>query len=110
MSELYGKWEKAFEQAAEDPGSVARLTCPSCGCTALRLLFVVPEWDSTVGWSEFWSENCRQGIFFSRVSVPPRGNSITINERTAVSEGEGARYTIIPPPDYPDDLDDSGDG
>lgn len=94
---VYERWLAEFEEAQENPRSIATQHCPSCDSTALQLIFVVPSADSEVGWSEFWCDNCRQGVFFSRVQVSPGARRISMEERGASSQSVVPGYRVIPP-------------
>ncbi|MFI6713408.1 hypothetical protein ACIBF7_43745 [Nonomuraea sp. NPDC050478] len=101
MSELYDKWLHAYVEAEKDPRSLSASPCPSCGRPALRLLFVVPADDTSVGRAEFWCDHCRKGVFFSRVTVPAHGDFVTMEQRRATPREKVARYEIIPPTVHP---------
>ncbi|MFI9556176.1 hypothetical protein [Nonomuraea endophytica] len=94
MSGLYEKWFEAYVKVEKDPRLVAGLSCPSCGRTTLRLLFVVHPTDRSLGWAEFWCGACRQGIFFSRVSVPAGAETVSAEERRATQRED---FEVIPP-------------
>ncbi|GAA0972175.1 hypothetical protein GCM10009555_024840 [Acrocarpospora macrocephala] len=102
MSEIYEKWLREYGRVFNDPRSLRTRPCPSCGRPGLRLLFNVHRTDRSVGWAEFWCDNCRKGIFFSRVSVPDWGESVTTEEKRALSSGEAPEYETIPPTTYSD--------
>ncbi|GAA0992010.1 hypothetical protein GCM10009555_080340 [Acrocarpospora macrocephala] len=102
MSEIYEKWLREYIRVEKDPRSLRTRPCPSCGQPALRLLFVVHKTDRSIGWAKFWCDNCRKGVFFSRVSVPDWGERVTMEERRAVPSEELPGYEIIPPTTYSD--------
>ncbi|MFF3439754.1 hypothetical protein [Streptosporangium sp. NPDC002721] len=98
MKDIFEEWLQAYVRVYDDPQSLEILPCPSCGHSALRLVYNVYDSDRSVGWVEFWCDNCRKGIFLSRAVVPEWGVTVTSQERQAMSGDQDSRFEIIPPP------------
>jgi hypothetical protein len=66
----WGDWVEVFDRVYADPRSVESEACPTCGARTLRIAFTGSE-DERVGYASFWCDTSMDGIFTSRLRIPP---------------------------------------
>jgi hypothetical protein len=92
----WGEWVAVFERVYADPGLIGSEACPTCGAHTLHLVFTGDE-DDRIGYASFWCSTSMDGIFTSRLHIPPGADMIPFGlqpeERAKIVPG----FYYIPP-------------
>lgn len=58
----FDRWAEAFDRAWSDPRLVDEMECPTCGVSALHLVYVLDELEASHGMFAFWCDACLTGF------------------------------------------------
>jgi hypothetical protein len=75
-------WVDAYEVAYANPRGVSHQHCPSCGQSALTLLFILDPPGTDHGTSVFWCSHCLRGLAPNRAPVPAHGMVVKRGQET----------------------------
>ncbi|MGH2731389.1 MAG: hypothetical protein ACRDJG_00275 [Actinomycetota bacterium] len=91
----YSAWAKAYEAMYLALPEKLPASCPNCGQSPLRLVFIGNP-ASRIGYADFWCDNCLYGLRISRVEVPAGVEMLPFSTPDGVISSMIPNYEEVP--------------
>ena len=95
---LWEAWYQAFEQISQAWPTEVEVRCPNTDRGRVRVSYTGDP-DTRIGMAIVWCPECRQGIYLSRVGIPPGAEMLPFDATQEEEDAAVPPDVVLLPPD-----------
>lgn len=93
---MFQNWINLYKQMQEPTFKKGELVCPECGSHSVDFQYVGDEVER-IGYLDIWCSTCKNGVHFSRVSIPEGVDFISFDEPDEIVVGRIPDFKQVAP-------------